>query len=90
MVILYSESYITLNRKDQLEKDKKTIFAKDIVIKNRIFIQQHIEELYELFVLYADNHTHRADLKDIISTAKSVGMDIKYRIIYDPLCDVVQ
>jgi hypothetical protein len=83
MVILYSESYITLNRKDQLEKDKKTIFAKDIVIKNRIFIQQHI-------VLYADNHTHRADLKDIISTAKSVGMDIKYRIIYDPLCDVVQ
>jgi hypothetical protein len=57
MVILYSESYITLNRKDQLEKDKKTIFAKDIVIKNRIFIQQHIEELYELFVLYADNHT---------------------------------
>jgi len=74
-----------LTRKDQLERDKKAVFAKDIVTKNPIFSQQHIDEFYELFVLYADNRTRRADVKDIVSTAKTLGMDNKYKIIYDAL-----
>jgi hypothetical protein len=36
-------------------------------------------------VLYADNRTRRADLKDIVSTAKTLGMDSKYRIVYDAI-----
>lgn len=74
-----------LTRKEQLDKDKRAVFAKDIVTRNPIFSQQHIDEFYELFVLYADNRTRRADVKDIVSTAKTLGMDGKYRIVYDAL-----
>ena len=36
-------------------------------------------------MLYADGRTKRADLRDIVSTAKTLGMDRKYKIIYDAL-----
>lgn len=53
--------------------------------KNPIFSQQHIEEFFELFALYADSRTRRSDVKDMVNTAKTLGMDNKYKLIYDAL-----
>lgn len=74
-----------LTRREQLDKEKKTVFAKDIVAKNPIFSQQHIEEFFDLFALYADSRTRRSDVKDIVLTAKTLGMDYKYKLIYEAL-----
>jgi hypothetical protein len=38
-----------------------------------------------LFVLYIDPLTKKADIKDIITTAKTLGLDTKYKIVYEAL-----
>lgn len=44
-----------LHRKEQIEKDRKTVYLKDIVTKNPIFAKEHIDEFFEMFNLYCDN-----------------------------------
>ena len=56
--------------------------AKDIGAKNPIFSTQHIEELHALFSLYADPRQRRVDVKDILMTAKTLGLDEKYDIVF--------
>lgn len=56
--------------------------AKDIGSKNPIFSTQHIEELHALFSLYADPRQRRVDVKDILMTAKTLGLDEKYDIVF--------
>lgn len=75
------------NRKELIQKEKKTLFAKDIVTKNPIFTLEHIEEFYSLFNLYADN-TRKVDVKDMLNTARTLGFDRKYKLIYEGLIKV--
>jgi len=49
--------------------------AKDIASKNPIFSTQHIAELHSLFSLYADPRQRRANVKDLLMTAKTLGLD---------------
>lgn len=57
------------------------MLQKDFVKNNPIFTVDHILEFYEMFVLYADARTKRADLRDILVTAKTLGLHTKYEII---------
>jgi hypothetical protein len=44
---------MAISRKEQLEKEKKGYLAKDFVTKNPILTGDHVEELFNLFTLYA-------------------------------------
>ena len=58
------------------------MLSKDIGAKNPIFSNQHIIELHALFCLYADPRQRRVDMKDLILTAKALGLDEKYEIVF--------
>ena len=41
-----------------------------------------------MFNLYIDARTREADIKDIANTAKTLGLDSKYNIVYGALVDL--
>lgn len=77
-----------MSRKEQFEKEKKAFLLKDVVTKNPIFVGDQIDELYNLFFLYADPRTKRADVRDILMTAKTLGLDQKYSLVYRAIEEV--
>lgn len=77
------------SKKEMAEKDKKTVFARDIVTKNPIFSQTHCEDFFEMFNLYCDNR-RQCDVSDILNTARTLGFDKKYKIIYRALEEVTR
>jgi Ca2+-binding EF-hand superfamily protein len=72
------------SKKDMAEKDRKTVFAREIVTKNPVFSREHCEDFFEMFNLYCDNR-RQCDVSDILNTARTLGFDKKYKIIYDAL-----
>jgi hypothetical protein len=77
-------------RKEALEKEKKAILAKDFVTKNEVLTSDHVEDLFNLFHLYADARTKRADIRDILVTARTLGLNDKYAFVFKALegvCD---
>lgn len=60
------------SRKENLEKERKIVFSKDIVVKNPVFTKEHCEEFFEMFTLYCDNH-NQCDVSDIVNTARTLG-----------------
>ncbi len=72
------------SRKELAEKDKKAVFSREIVTKNPIFTKEHCEDFFEMFNLYCDNR-RQCDVSDILNTAKTLGFDKKYRIIFEAL-----
>ena len=75
------------SRKELAEKDKKAVFGRDIVAKNPIFSKEHCEDFFQMFNLYCDNH-RQCDVSDILNTARTLGFDKKYKIIFDALTAV--
>lgn len=58
-------------------------------VKNHpIFSYDHIGEFYEMFILYADPRTKKADVRDILVTAKTLGLTDKFPIIGHALDDL--
>ena len=41
-----------------------------------------------MFNLYIDAQRREADIKDIVNTAKTLGLDTKYQIVYGALVDI--
>ena len=70
------------------QKDLQAILAKDIGSKNPIFSIDHITELHSMFSLYADPRQRRADPKDILMTAKVLGLEEKYQLVYRALYEI--
>jgi hypothetical protein len=60
------------------------VFGREIVTKNPVFSKEHCEDFFEMFNLYCDNRRH-CDVSDILNTAKTLGFDKKYKIIYEAL-----
>ena len=73
-----------------LAKDLKDVLSKEIGAKNPIFSTQHIEELHSLFSLYSDPRQRRVNVKDMLMTAKTLGLDEKYDIVFRVLHDVAE
>ena len=77
-----------MSRKDIQAKDLQAVLAKDIATKNPIFTTDHITELHALFSLYADPRQRRVDVKDLLMTASTLGLDKKYDIVFRVLHEV--
>ena len=78
-----------MSKAENIEKEKKTIFAKDIVTKNPVFSVDQITMFFNLFNLYADNR-RECNVADIITTAKTLGFDKKHAIVYEGMAQIAQ
>ena len=79
-----------MSRKENQQKDLAAILAKDIGGKNPIFSTDFITELHSMFSLYADPRQRRADIRDILMTAKTLGLDAKYEIVFHAIHDIAE
>ncbi len=83
---------MTISRKEQNEKDLKAVLSKEIGAKNPVFSSDFIADLHAMFSLYADPRQRRADIRDILMTAKTLGLDTKFELVYkalEEICDSV-
>ena len=80
--------YFMTNKKEHAEQELKKIMAKDIGIKNPVFSPGAIAEMQQVFYLYVDARQRRADIRDIILTANSLGLDQDFEIAFRLLEDV--
>jgi Ca2+-binding EF-hand superfamily protein len=64
------------------------VYMKEIVAKNPIFSKEHIDEFFDMFNLYCDAK-RQCDIADILNTARTLGFDRKYKIIYRALSEIV-
>lgn len=69
------------SKKEQQQKDLMAVMAKDIGAKNPIFSPGHIAEIHAVFSLYADSRQRRTDIRDILLTCSTLGLDQKYEIV---------
>lgn len=76
---------MSISKKQQNENDLRAVLAKDIGAKNPVFSADFITELHGMFALYADPRQRRADVRDILMTAKTLGLDTKFEIVYRAL-----
>ena len=79
-----------MSKKEQQEKDLKAVLAKDIGGKNPIFSQDFVAELHSMFSLFADPRQRRADIRDILMTAKTLGLDAKYEIVFHAMQEIAE
>lgn len=70
------------SKKEIQEKELKAVLSKDVSTKNPVFSPDHITELHALFSLYADPRQRRADVRDLLSTAVTLGLDHKYEFVF--------
>lgn len=45
-------------------------------------------EFYDLFSLYSNRNTEKTDFADILSTAKTLGLDEKYAMVFRLLTEI--
>jgi hypothetical protein len=76
-----------IDKKAIIEEEHKRIFAKPIVTENPTFDSKQIEDFWTLFNLYADNR-RQADMREIVTTAKTLGYDQTHEYIFHALCDI--
>jgi Ca2+-binding EF-hand superfamily protein len=77
-----------MSKREIAEKELKTVLAKDIGAKNPVFSTESIAELHALFSLYADPRQRRADAREILLTAGTLGLDTKYELVFRLLQEV--
>lgn len=79
---------MTASKKETLEKDLKNILSKDIGANNPIFSPGHLAEIHAVFSLYADPRQRRTDIRDILLTARTLGLDEKFDLALRVLQDI--
>lgn len=77
-----------MSKKEIQKNELKTVLGKDISTKNPVFTVEHITELHALFSLYADPRQRRADVRDMLMTASTLGLDTKYELVFRVLQDL--
>lgn len=77
-----------MSKRELQEKELKAVLAKDIGSKNPVFSPEHIAEFHALFSLYADPRQRRADVREFLITAKTLGLDSKYDFVFRLLQEV--
>ncbi|MCB0368288.1 MAG: hypothetical protein KDD45_02325 [Bdellovibrionales bacterium] len=77
-----------MSKKEIQEKELKAVMGKDIATKNPVFSPEHITELHALFSLYADPRQRRADCRDLLQTAQTLGLDTKYELVFRLINDI--
>jgi hypothetical protein len=77
-----------MSKREIQEKELKAVLAKDVSTKNPVFSPEHITELHALFSLYADPRQRRADIRDVLMTASTLGLDTKYEFVFKLLNEI--
>jgi Ca2+-binding EF-hand superfamily protein len=77
-----------MSKREIQEKELKTVLAKDIGAKNAVFSPEGIAELHALFNLYADPRQRRADVREFLMTAGTLGLDQKYEFVFRLLQEI--
>ena len=77
-----------MSKREIQEKELKTVLGKDVSTKNPVFSPEHITELHALFSLYADPRQRRADIRDVLLTASTLGLDTKYEFVFRLLNEI--
>jgi len=77
-----------MSKREIQEKELKTVLGKDVATKNPVFSPDHITELHALFSLYADPRQRRADIRDVLMTAGTLGLDTKYEFVFRLLHEI--
>ena len=77
-----------MSKKEIQAKDLQTVLTKEIVTKNPIFSSDAVAEIHALFSFYADPRQRRVDVKDILMTASTLGLDKSYDIVFRVLQEV--
>jgi hypothetical protein len=77
-----------MSKKEIQEKELKNVMAKDIGNKNPVFSPEHISELHALFSIYADPRQRRGDVRDLLITASTLGLDQKFELVFRVLQDL--
>jgi Ca2+-binding EF-hand superfamily protein len=77
-----------MSKREIQEKELKAVLAKDIGAKNAVFSSESIAELHALFSLYADPRQRRADVREFLLTAGTLGLDQKYEFVFRLLQEV--
>lgn len=70
------------------EKEKKTLFNKDIVKNNRAFTYDQINVLYECFKNFSNPLNNRVFVEDILGAANTLDLHLKYPILFKVLQQV--
>lgn len=78
---------MSIDRKTIIETERKAIFSKPIVTANPTFDVAQIEDLFTLFNLYADVR-RQADVREIVTTAKTLGYDKSHEFIFRALVSI--
>ena len=78
---------MSIDRKAIIENERKVIFAKPIVAANPTFEVGQIEDFFSLFNLYADVR-RQADVREIVTTAKTLGYEKSHEFIYRALVNI--
>ena len=77
-----------MSKRDIEHKELQGVLSKDIATKNPVLSPEHIQELHALFSLYADPRQRRADCRDLLQTAQTLGLDSKYELVFRLLNDL--
>ena len=77
-----------MSKREIEDKELKAILTKDIVTKNPVLSPEHVAELHALFSLYVDPRQRRADTRDLLQTAQTLGLDSKYELVFRLINDI--
>lgn len=78
---------ISMSKKEVIERERKALWEKDIVVRNPNFTLEEIGAFFQLFNLYADQR-RECNILDIVGTAKTLGFDKKHPIVYEALVGI--
>ena len=71
---------MALTKKEVEQKDLKNVLSKDVGANNPVFSQGHLEELHKVHSLYADTRVRRTEIRDILYTANSLGLEDRFGV----------
>ena len=62
--------------------------SKEIGANNPLFSEDHLHDFHQLFSLYADPRMRKVDVRDILMTARVLGLDAKYGFVFRMLEEI--
>ena len=77
-----------MSKREQAEKELKAVLGKDIGSKNPVFSPDAITEIHALFCLYCDPRQRRADAREMLMTAGTLGLDSKFEFVFRIINDI--
>ena len=81
---------MALHKREQQEAELKKIMGKDLGSSNPVFSPGAIAEMQKVFYLYTDAKERKIDIRDIVLTANSLGLDAKFNMAFHLLEDIAE